>query len=354
MNYQQCLNQLASIQTQLMNDMPTKIKPIPETNEVGVLDPRVIEQRLKPKSKPKVIDTTMFKGIEIGRIRQGMGFCNLDITKKEMTIKEEVMQGVKVRIYRPSNEHELCPGLIFIHGGGFYGGDLEVVQNPCKALAEKANTVVISIDYTLAPEGPYPQGLNDCDTVVQYIYEHAKDLGIDPTKISISGDSAGGNLAAGCVLRDILKKRYAIKYMALLYPLVILSQQSIADYEWSLDQYEVKENNDLVIRAIHSIKNCMPLINELYIQDETPLENPELSPLLVEDLTQFPKTLIITAEYDFLRIQGEVYAKRLHESGVDVRLIRYQGMDHAFLDKCGVYPQAEDCLNEIAKDLKCI
>ena len=96
----------------------------------------------------------------------------------------------------------------------------------------------------------------------------------------------------------------------------------------------------------------MPLINELYVRDEIPLVHPELSPLMVEDLSQFPKTLIVSAEYDFLRLQDEAYVNRLNAAGVEVRYIQYKGMDHAFLDKCGVYPQAEDCMNEIAKDLK--
>lgn len=352
MEYQQCLTELSNAASNVVNHIPTKLKPIPGTNEKGILDPRVVEQRLKPKKDPDIIDSTMFEDIEIGRIRQGMGFDNLDITTEEINIEDQMMNGVRVRLYRPDPVKDLRPAFIFIHGGGFYGGDLKVVENPCKAIAEKANAIVISVDYTLAPEGPYPQGLNDCDSVVEYVYENAIALGIDSTNISISGDSAGGNLAAGCVLRDIQKGRHAIQYMALLYPVVLLSEEKVADYEWSLEQYDIKDGNALVVRAIHSIKNCMPLINRLYVQGSTPLEHPELSPLLVEDLSQFPKTLVVTAEYDFLRIQGEAYAKRLAEAGVEVRLVRYQGMDHAFVDKCGVYPQAEDCLNEIVQDLK--
>ena len=352
MNYQQCLIKLSNTASDVVNHIPTKLKPIPDINESGILDPRVVEQRLKPKKDLEKIDPTMFEDIEIGRIRQEMGFDNLDITMEEIRVEDQMMNGVKVRLYRPAHVEDLRPAFIFIHGGGFYGGNLKVVENPCKAIAEKAKVIVISVDYTLAPEGPYPQGLNDCDSVVEYIHEHAVDLGIDVTKISISGDSAGGNLAAGCVLRDIQKGRRAIQYMALLYPVVLLSEEKVADYEWSLEQYDVKGENELVVRVIHSIKNCMPLINRLYVQDNTPLEHPELSPLLVEDLSQFPKTLVVTAEFDFLRIQGEAYAKRLGEAGVEVRLVRYQGMDHAFVDKCGVYPQAEDCLNEIVQDLK--
>ena len=155
-------------------------------------------------------------------------------------------------------------------------------------------------------------------------------------------------MAAGCVLRDVKSLR-RIKYRALLYPVVSLSEEG---YQFSLDQYTFESDDELVKRTIHSIKNCMPLINELYVRDEIPLVHPELSPLMVEDLSQFPKTLIVSAEYDFLRLQDEAYVNRLNAAGVEVRYIQYKGMDHAFLDKCGVYPQAEDCMNEIAKDLK--
>lgn len=154
--------------------------------------------------------------------------------------------------------------------------------------------------------------------------------------------------------------------MALLYPVVTL----VEDENWSLNQYEFEPEDALVSRTIQSIKKCMPLINELYVRDDTPLHHMELSPLYVDDLSQFPKTLIVSAEYDYLRVQDELYVKRLADAQVDVRYVQYKGMgalaeskanhpqllgkDHAFLDKCGVYPQAEDCMNEIVKDLECL
>ncbi len=345
LNYQQCLDKLSKIKMITINGVPTQIKEVPELTKG--LDPRVKIQRLKPKVEFSKVDDTVFEGIEIGRIRQGMGFDNLDISEG-IIVKHEILDGVPVRIYYPINHKGLLPALIFIHGGGFYGGDLNVVENPCKAMAQKAHVVVVSIDYRLSPEAPFPHGLNDCDTVVNYIFNHANDLGIDSNRVGISGDSAGGNLAAGCVLRDVKSLR-RIKYMALLYPVVSLSEEG---YQFSLDQYTFESDDELVKRTIHSIKNCMPLINELYVRDEIPLVHPQLSPLMVEDLSQFPKTLIVSAEYDFLRLQDEAYVNRLNAAGVEVRYIQYKGMDHAFLDKCGVYPQAEDCMNEIAKDLK--
>lgn len=346
LDYQQCLEKLGQSKPIYINGISTQIKEVPEL--IKGLDPRVKAQRLKPKAEPKVIDDQVFEGIEIGRIRQGMGFSNLDISHDIIT-KHEIIEGVPVRIYEPGCSQGLLPALIFIHGGGFFGGDLDVVENPCKAIAEKAGAKVISIDYRLAPEAPYPNGLNDCEKVVNYIFGKAEELGIDGTRVGISGDSAGGNLAAGCVLRDVQNLK-RIKYMALLYPVVTL----LEDEAWSLEQYEFDSEDMLVSRAIHSIKNCMPLINELYVRDETPQNHIELSPLYVDDLSLFPKTLIVSAEYDFLRVQDEAYVKRLAQAKVDVRYIKYRGMDHAFLDKCGVYPQAEDCIREIAKDLKCL
>ena len=132
LNYQQCLDKLSKIKMITINGVPTQIKEVPELTKG--LDPRVKIQRLKPKVEFSKVDDTVFEGIEIGRIRQGMGFDNLDISEG-IIVKHEILDGVPVRIYYPINHKGLLPALIFIHGGGFYGGDLNVVANPCKAMA---------------------------------------------------------------------------------------------------------------------------------------------------------------------------------------------------------------------------
>jgi len=103
-------------------------------------------------------------------------------------------------------------------------------------------------------------------------------------------------------------------------------------------------------RTIRSLENTMDIIKKLYLQGKVSEDNVEVSPLL-SNLRGLPETLVITAEYDFLRVQGEAYLKKLMDSGVKAKGIRYKGMDHAFIDKCGYYPQAEDCINEIVKDM---
>lgn len=120
LDYQQCLEKLAATKTIDINGVLTKIKEVPELKKG--LDPRVKMERLKPKKEPKVIDDKVFEGIEIGRIRQGMGFDNTDISQ-EVMVKHELLDGVPVRIYEPNHPNIPVPALVFIHGGGFYGGD---------------------------------------------------------------------------------------------------------------------------------------------------------------------------------------------------------------------------------------
>lgn len=284
----------------------------------------------------------------------GMGWPNIDISKDIITKTRIIYledRKVNTRIYSPKVSNDKMKCLIFIHGGGFFGGDLDVVENPCRAIAEKANVVVISVDYRLAPEYPFPCGLNDCFDVLKYVYNNPNEFNIDRDKIAISGDSAGGNIATVCSIRDRNLGSNMIKYVALLYPVVTLSSKENSYYSWDITKYHIERDKELIERTTKSLKNTMDIVNELYLQGKIHEEHYEVSPLL-GDLKELPKTLIITAEYDFLRVQGEAYLKKLINSGVDARGIRYRGMDHAFLDKCGYYPQAEDCINEIVKDIK--
>lgn len=186
--------------------------------------------------------------------------------------------------------------------------------------------------------------------MVKYAYNNPEEFNINKEKICVSGDSAGGNLAAVCSLKDRNEKTNMIKYQALIYPVVILTDKKGEEYGWNISQYNIKNNDELIKIKVTELSD-MDVIEKLYTQGQNP-EYSYVSPLLANDFSNLPKTLVINAEYDYLRVQGEVYVKKLIDAGVDARNIRYNGMDHAFIDKCGIYPQAEDCFNEIAKDIK--
>ncbi|MBX4270034.1 alpha/beta hydrolase [Clostridium estertheticum] len=334
------------------NGIDITIKQIPDLDENGVMDPRVYKVLTEPEvKKDKEKDNFVFNGYPVGEIRQSMGWDNKDITTREIRTEYRTIKGqngdIPVRIYTPLENKGKFPCLIFFHGGGFIGGTLDVVENPCKAIADKANAVVISVDYRLAPENPFPKGFIDCFDAVKYAYNNSKELNIHKEKICVSGDSAGGNLAAGCSLKDRNEKTNMIKYQALIYPVVILTNNKGEEYKWNISQYNIKNNDEIIKKAVLGLRDDS-MVEDLYAQGE----NIYISPLLEKDFGNLPKTIVINAEYDFLRVQGEVYVKKLIDAGVDARNIRYNGIDHAFIDKCGIYPQAEDCFNEIAKDIR--
>lgn len=124
--------------------------------------------------------------------------------------------------------------------------------------------------------------------------------------------------------------------------------------EWKYTCKDYIVSNNIINQNINSSLDFIDMIRELYLEENEKTNNQYISLLLAKNLSNLPKTLIITAEYDFLKVQGEAFGKKLINSNVDTKIIRYRGVDHAFIDKCGIYPQAEDCLNEISKDIKAL
>lgn len=352
--YKELVNKLGKCnKRENINGLDIFIKDIPDSNREGILDPRVLARKLQPKNEIKQKDKTMFGEISIGEIRQGMGCTNIDISKDKIIIEERVLYGrsgeFRIKIYRPESVLKDLPCIIFIHGGAFIGGSTDVVENPCKALAERLYGVVVSVDYRLAPEFPYPTGLMDCYYTMEYVKNNHEALGINVDNISIAGDSAGGNLALISSIMNRDEKVLKLKSIILLYPLLTLCERL---YEWNIDQYYINEDREIIEKSFVGLKKTLDLIDKLYLQGKIEPENKKVSPLAEENLKGLPPVLIVTGEFDYLRIQGEEFSKNLILNHVKLKHIRYRGMDHAFLDKCGIYPQAEDCINEIVKWIK--
>jgi acetyl esterase/lipase len=302
-------------------------------------------------------DRYEYNGIPVGVLRKKMGWINCNMHPEILTENlfihaEGEERDIPVKCYQKAGKEKNRPCLIFIHGGGFIAGSVEVVENPCKGIADKANAVVLSVDYRLAPEHPFPAGLDDCMNVIKWAFENAEKLGIDPNKIGVAGDSAGGNLAAACTLKDRDEQAGRIRYQALLYATLMRGNGSDhPGYSWKLENYKNKANDPYITNAAAWIRDCAPMIDICYVQ-EADCKNPYISPVDARDKSGLPKTLICTAEYDYLRAECDYYARLLKEAGTSVRNICYGGVGHAFLDKYGFYPQAEDCVEEIAKDLR--
>lgn len=285
----------------------------------------------------------------LARLRQEFGWRSSDLSTGIRTTCVE-RPGFRLWQYEKPAARENRPCLLFIHGGGFFGGDICTVENQCKLLAQYMDGVVFSVEYPLAPENKYPKGFNACYDALCWICGHAAELGIDPGKIGISGDSAGGNLAVACALRARDEGRDMLAYQCLIYPTVSRKESVRNATYWKPEDYDDPENDPLIqtqIRVIGTMDAC----NEWYLEGNEDLCDPYLSPVFA-DLKGLPKTLLIAAEYDFLRAECEAFSRKLEQAGVEHRHIRYGGLFHGTFDRLGYAPQVEDILLRIAEDMK--
>ena len=222
---------------------------------------------------------------------------------------------IPIRVYSPKLQSP-APALIYFHGGGWVLGDLESHDHVCRALANGAECVVISVDYRLAPEHKFPAAVHDSFAATAWIAEHAEELGVDRGRIAVGGDSAGGNLAA--VVSQIARDRGGpkIAYQLLIYP--------AADMRMSFPSIEENAGGPLLTKA------AMHWFINHYLRGEGDRSDPLASPLLASNLRGLPPAFILTAECDPSRDEGGAYGKRLQETGVGARVRCYEGMPHGF------------------------
>lgn len=242
---------------------------------------------------------------------------------------------LRVRVYSPGGRTPL-PALVYLHGGGWVICDLDTHDNQCRALAGAAGCVVVSVDYRLAPEHPWPAALDDADTAHAWTLGEAAGLGVDPARVGIGGDSAGGNLAAALCLRRRDAGGPPPAVQVLLYPPL--------DHRFDTASY--RDNGEYLLS-----RDDMEWFWAHYLGDRGRGDHPLVSPLRAGDLAGLPAALVVTAEYDVLRDEAETYAERLRAAGVPVILRRYEGMIHGFLGQRGVVDRATQAVAEIGADL---
>jgi acetyl esterase len=241
---------------------------------------------------------------------------------------------IPIRVYTPDAPSP-APGLVYFHGGGWVICDLDTHDVPCRAIARRAGAVVVSVDYRLAPEHKFPAAVTDCYAATAWVARNADRLGIDRNRISVGGDSAGGNLAAVVALKSRDEHGPAIALQAMVYPVTDLSSFDTDSYHEFAEGYQLT-------------KVEMEWFRDLYLNSAGDARNPYASPLLALDLRGLPPALVITAECDPLRDEGEAYAKRLQDAGVPVMRTRYPGMIHPFFSLPGALPQALEAYQQIA------
>jgi acetyl esterase len=245
---------------------------------------------------------------------------------------------VPVRIYTPGRGSAPRPALVYFHGGGWVIGDLETTDAICRALANRAACVVVSVDYRLAPEYKFPVPLDDCYAAFTWVAEHAGEIGVDPTRLAVGGDSAGGNLSAAVALRARDEGGPALRLQLLVYP--------VTDHNFDTVSY--KENGDGYLLT----KDMMVWFWDHYLDSPKDGDNPLACPLRARDLSGLPPARVFTAEFDPLRDEGEAFAARLAAAGVPVTHTRYDGQIHAFWTMLAVMPAAWKAADEAAQALR--
>lgn len=244
---------------------------------------------------------------------------------------------ITARIYTPEGEGAF-PVFIYFHGGGWVLGDLEIVDSPCRSITNRAECIVVSVDYRLAPEHKFPTPLEDCFEATKWVANHAKEWGGDPTRIAIGGDSAGGNLAASVTLMARDQGGPTFVTQVLIYPVTSLA--------FNTPSYQ--ENGEGYFLTYES----MVWFAKHYLAKEEDKLNAYAAPLLAADLCDLPPALIITAEYDPLRDEGMAYANRLSEAGVPVESACYEGMIHGFFWMAGIMDKGKQSIDQVASHLK--
>jgi acetyl esterase len=246
---------------------------------------------------------------------------------------------VPVRIFTPAGAGPgPLPVLVYFHGGGFVFGNCELIDPITRTLANKSGCVVVSVDYRLSPEHRFPAAIEDAYAVARWVVDHASDIGGDPARVAVAGDSAGGNLSTVVCLMAKDRGGPPIAFQVLIYPVV----------DSSMEQPSYAENAEGPILTVRDIQYFW----DHYLPSEGDRTQTYASPLRAEDLSGLPPAMVITAEFDPLRDEGEEYGQRLAQAGVPTEVRRYHGMFHGFFWMPAAIDRGRDCMDDIAETLR--
>lgn len=244
---------------------------------------------------------------------------------------------ISIRLYYPSQQKSL-PLIVFFHGGGWVYGNFDTHNRLCRRVARDTGAIVLAVGYRLAPFKKYPTALEDCYDALLWAVQNAASLSANSEKITVMGDSAGGNLAAAVCLMARDRQEQLIDRQVLLYPVV----------SGRLDRPSVAKNADAPVLT----KSRMQCFVDYYARSEADILQPYFSPLLASDLSNLPPALIIACEYDPLHDQAQMYAERLQKAKIPVKFLDYSRTVHGFMSFPVLCSEASAAFAEVAQYLK--
>lgn len=343
--------------------VPILVKPIPEGGADGDVDPRLAKSmRLmpllvrflpKPRANATVAEQIAMPRKMFGEYK-GDHVVTEGVDSRHVTVESADGYQVPVRIYKRTGAGRELPMLVYYHGGGFFGGGPDIVEQMCKVLVRELDCVVLNVDYRLCPEHHYPQPLDDCWAATRWAFDHAEELGAAKKKLAVSGDSAGGNLAAAVTLRDREEGTGMVGMQALIYPAVNIAGMHTEFYQ-GVDptKYHKSKRHGKMVDAMYRMMGMLVsggsgnMLDDVYLQGYEKPEHIYASPIL-DDFHDLPPTLLAFGEHDFLVFEDFAYARHAVKAGVQLKTIVYRGLGHGFADQIGVMPQGEDLMAEIA------
>ena len=282
-----------------------------------------------------------YSSLPVDLVRKGWEAISTHLPGESVaTLRDRTIPGpageIGVRFYAPDADAPL-PLLVYLHGGGFVTGSLDTHDALCRSLANRAACAVLSVDYRLAPEHRCPAAADDSHAALRWAADHAAELGVDAERISVGGDSAGGNLAAVSALRcrDLGPR---LCHQLLIYPVIA------PDFE--TPSYRENANGFLLTRGI------MMWFWRQYLGDPSLGSDASACPLKAPDHAGLAPATLVTAEFDPLRDEGEAYAARLREAGVPTDLLRYDGQIHAFVSFADRIDRGREAIDRVAKNLR--
>jgi len=268
----------------------------------------------------------------------------VDLSGVEVTEKTITQDGlsVKLHIVHPSGAQNDLPVFMFFHGGGWVLGDFPTHQRIVRDLVVHSGAVAVFVNYTPSPEAKYPVAINEAYAATKWVAAHGSEINVDGKCLAVAGNSAGGNMAAVVALMAKDKKGPEIKLQVLLWPVTDASFETTSYYEYADERFLTR--------------NAMMWFWDNYTTDLEERKETYASPLqaTIEQLKGLPPALVLTAENDVLRDEGEAYARKMNEAGVPVSLVRYQGMihDYGLLNPLANIPQVQSALRHAAAELK--